>query len=79
MNINRSNIVLRIIQYLVVTIGLAMVIYGFMNDADLISFFGVALAMGPFFVRHYIESARKQNASSMHDSHREGFNVKNKL
>ncbi len=55
------NIVLTIIQYLVVAIGLVMVIYGFINDADLITFFGVALAMAPFFVRNYIEDRTKQN------------------
>ncbi|MBI1805206.1 MAG: hypothetical protein HYR77_12185 [Ignavibacteria bacterium] len=66
---NQSNIVLTVIQYLVVAIGLVMVVYGFMNDADLIEFFGIALAMVPFFVRNYIETTRKQNSISTHDTH----------
>lgn len=59
MDMKRANIAFKMVQYSFVSIGLAVVVVGFLNDADLVTFIGVFLVMAPFFVRGYIQTKRK--------------------
>jgi Flp pilus assembly protein TadB len=61
MKMERSHLALKIFWLVVISIGLGMIVVGFVNDADLITFFGVFLVMVPLFIRLYIERTRQQH------------------
>ncbi|MBI1806862.1 MAG: hypothetical protein HYR76_07420 [Ignavibacteria bacterium] len=58
---NKLDIALRILEYVVVSIGTAMVVVGFLNNEDLLTFFGVFLVIVLFFIYHYIQSAKRHD------------------
>ena len=60
MKVNRIKIVSIIIQYLSVAIGLALIVYGFINDDDFKTLLGVALEIFAFYLYVNIKSSQKR-------------------
>jgi hypothetical protein len=72
----RSLIALRMLLSVVVSIGIGMIVIGFVKDADLVTFLGVFLVMVPFTVGLYVETIGKYRRSPDDVGHRGNSNMR---
>ena len=54
-----SKNILSVVKYILIITGIAIIIYGFAKDADLIGFIGVAIVVGVFFLNNILSVMRK--------------------
>jgi hypothetical protein len=54
-----SKNILSVAKYILIITGIAIIIYGFAKDADLIGFIGVAIVVVVFFLNNILSVMRK--------------------